>query len=121
MPLDDPYNKLRGCKVEILWTPSHIGIKGNKRADMVAEQAAKKATNTREVPKWMSVSYIRRRVNSLKKRKGKQTLEASNIRTEYASSGDKDIRTFKKSETANLIPLRMNDFLYISYKSKRGN
>lgn len=113
--------QLRGCKVEILWTPSHIGIEGNERADMAAEQAARRATRTRERPKWMSISHIRRRVNSLKKREGKQALESSNIGTEYVSSGDKGIKTFKKSETARLIQLRTNHFLSTSYKKGRGN
>jgi hypothetical protein len=113
--------QLRGCEVEILWTPSHIGIEGNVRADEAAEQAANRSTKTREGPKWMSVSHIRTRVSSLKKRQGKQALESSNMGTKYASSGDKDIKTFKKSETTRLIQLRTGHFLSASYKKRRGN
>lgn len=40
---------------------------------------------------------------------------------EYISSGDKNIRTFKKPEISKLIQLTMNRFLSSIYKRRRSN
>lgn len=51
--------------------PRNIGIIKNKKTDKAAEQAAKRAKNTRVGPKLISVSHIRRKVNFLKKKEKK--------------------------------------------------
>lgn len=57
----------------------------------------------------------------MKKKKSEQILKASNMEIEYASLGDKNIRTFKKSETIRLIQLRTDHFLSATKKKARGN
>lgn len=113
--------QLKGYKIEVLWIPSHIGNTGNKRADEVAEQAARRAKHTYKGPKQRLVSHIRRSVNTLKKRERQHILRASNMGEEYVFSGNKSIKTFKKSETSRLIQYRINHFVSDSYEKRRDN
>lgn len=69
----------------------------------------------------ISVSYITRKVNFLKNREKEQALKASNMETKYASSENKNIKTFKKSEILRLILLRTNHFISTLYEKRRGN
>lgn len=76
---------------------------GNEKTNKMVEQAAKRVQNKREGPKWMLVLHIRRRANSMKKRKMKQALKVFNMGADYVFLGDKSIKISKKSEISRLI------------------
>lgn len=48
-------------------------------------------------------------------------LKTSNIGAQYAFSGDKAIKTFKKSETFKHIQQRTNHFLFYLYQKRKRN
>ena len=50
----------QGCKITILWCPSHVNIPGNELADKIAKKALSKAP----IDSWISHSYIKRMVKS---------------------------------------------------------
>ena len=53
-------NKIKSCKIVLLWVPSHIGINGNERADKLAKQALS-LTNTKTLP--FEISDARERID----------------------------------------------------------
>lgn len=56
----------------------------NTKEDRAVKPAVRRAKNIREGLNWISISHIRTRVNSFKRKKKKQVLKASNMGAEYA-------------------------------------
>ena len=59
--------------VEFVWAPSHVGIKGNERADKLAKEGAKKQTQHREV---LSINQFRALLNAERKEEMQMAFES---------------------------------------------
>jgi ribonuclease HI len=106
----------KGCKITIVWTPSHIGIPGNEKADRAAENAAKQ--EAKKGPGWMSIANIRRKVNEAKKRDTIRGLEGLTGGKDYVESRRPYMGS--KREGSRMIQLRTGHFLHRTYQMKRG-
>lgn len=68
-----------GVSIELFWTPAHIGIEGNKRADTLAKRATENMSRQkRQDPTWRSFTNIRRAVEASKTTVNARSLETIN-------------------------------------------